>query len=73
MLAAGKIDVKGSRGIMPVGNLILRFKYPDGRITAVISIDNDWKVEVFANKEEAEKFAKDNELTVREMDNADNP
>lgn len=57
---------------MPVGELTLRFKYPDGRLSALITIDNDWKIEVFASVEAARQFAHDNDLTVKEMESESN-
>lgn len=55
-----------------VGELVLRFRYPDGRLSALITVDGDWKVEVFANEEAARNFAKEHNLKVKEMDSADN-
>jgi len=47
--------------------MVKRFKYPDGRLTAMICIDECWKVEVFSSDEAVEEFAKQNDLTVEEM------
>jgi len=56
---------------LPVGELTLRFRYPDGRLSALIVINNDWKIEVFASEEAARKFALDNDLTVKEIESGD--
>jgi len=56
-----------SRDTMPVGKIVKRFKYPDGRLTAMICIDECWKVEVFSSDEAVEEFAKQNDLTLEEM------
>ena len=56
----------------PVGELVLRFRYPDGRLSALITVGEDWKIEVFANEEMARSFAKYHNLKVKEMDGADN-
>lgn len=55
-----------------VGKLILRFKYPDGRLTATVAIDGDWQVKVFASEAAARSFAVEYELEVEEMKNVDN-
>jgi hypothetical protein len=52
---------------MAVGKLVKRFKYPDGRLTAMICIDECWKVEVFSSEEAIEAFAHEHDLTVEEM------
>lgn len=51
----------------PVGKLVKRFIYPDGRLTAVITVDGDWKTEVFPTVEAAERFARENNLAIEEM------
>ena len=53
------------------GELVLRFRYPDGRLSAVITVDNDWQVQVFANEAAARVFAVEHNLLVKEMDSAD--
>jgi hypothetical protein len=50
------------------GRLVKRFKYPDGRLTALVTVDNDWQVLVFASEEAAEKFAKHFNLEVTEIE-----
>lgn len=55
-----------------IGELVLRFRYPDGRLSALITVGEDWKIEVFANEEMARSFAKYHNLKVKEMDSADN-
>lgn len=50
------------------GNLVLRFRYPDGRLTGVITLGNDWRVETFANEDAARAFAKEHGLTIKEME-----
>ena len=57
---------------MPVGKIVKRFKYPDGRLTAMICIDECWKVEVFSSEDAVGEFAKQNDLTVEEMQREDN-
>jgi hypothetical protein len=54
-----------------VGELVLRFRYPDGRLSALITVEGDWKVEVFANEDAARQFAKEHNLKVKEIENAD--
>jgi hypothetical protein len=45
------------------GVLTVRFGYPDGRISTLITWpDGEWKVEIFANIEHALGFAEKNEL-----------
>lgn len=51
--------------------LVIRFVFPDGRLTALIAIDNDWKVEVFASRAAAEEFAKEHNLQIEEMAHVD--
>lgn len=50
-----------------VGKLVKRFVYPDGRLTATVSVGPDWKVEVFPSVEAALQFAKDHNLKVEEI------
>jgi hypothetical protein len=49
------------------GKLVKRFQYPDGRLTALIAVGNDWQVVVFASSEAANAFAKHFNLTVEEL------
>jgi hypothetical protein len=50
------------------GKLVLRFKYPDGRLSALITVDNDWKIEVFASEVAARAFAAEHNLEVEEIE-----
>jgi len=52
---------------MPVGNLIVRYIYPDGRLTATITVEDEWKTEVFPSKEAAKAFADRNDLKYEEL------
>jgi hypothetical protein len=49
------------------GRLVKRFRYPDGRLTALVSVENDWQVVVFASEEAADKFASVYNLTIEEL------
>lgn len=51
----------------PEGKLILRYTYPDGRVTALVSVGPDWQVTVFPTKEAARIFAEENKLKFEEM------
>lgn len=62
-----------SKDTMPIGELTLRFRYPDGRLSALVTIDGDWKIEVFANEETAKRFAEEHDLTIKEMEDGANP
>ena len=49
--------------------LVIRFKFPDGRVTALcVWPDGEWKVEVFATVEHAQKFARDNSMEYVEVE-----
>ena len=54
------------------GRLVKRFKYPDGRLTALIAVDNDWQVVVFATEDAADAFAQHFKLRVTELEHDDN-
>jgi len=56
-----------SNSIIYEGSLILRYAYPDGRVTALISVGPDWQVEVFPSKTAAMIFAKEHNLKFEEM------
>jgi hypothetical protein len=54
------------------GKLVTRFRYPDGRLTAVCVLAGQWQVIVFACEEDAVDFAKLHNLQLKEM-NRDTP
>jgi hypothetical protein len=49
------------------GDLVLRFQYPDGRLTALASVGGQWQVVVFACRADAEDFAQLHNLQLKEM------
>ena len=64
-----------SRDTMPEpqfdGKLVLRFRYPDGRLSAIVTVDNDWQVKVFANELAARAFALEFNLQIEEQKSGD--
>lgn len=56
-----------SNDTAPIGKMILRYKYPDGRLTTMIAIGEEWQVVVFPTEEAAREFAAQHNLSVEEM------
>ena len=49
------------------GDLVTRFVYPDGRLTAVCVVGGQWQIVVFACHADAVDFAKLHNLQLKEM------
>jgi hypothetical protein len=51
----------------PLGELVVRTEYLDGRVTAVIKQGTEWQVDVFPSKAIAKMFAEHYNLEYRDV------
>lgn len=67
------MDQENQNSDISQGKMVLRYEYPDGRITAMTAIAGEWQITVFPSREDAIEFAAQHFLIVQDPKANDTP